>query len=72
MTKLLEVGALVGGMIAANSMAPGLGFVTVAGFYLLNESAGTPIVRAAVGPVGVILVGIVANLLAALGLVTPA
>jgi hypothetical protein len=72
MTKLLEVGALVGGMMAANSMAPGLGFVTVAGFYLLNEAAGTPLVRAAVGPVGVILVGIVVNLLAVLGLVTPA
>lgn len=72
MTKLLELGALVGGMMAANSMAPGLGFVTVAGVYLLNESAGTPVVRAAVGPVGVILVGLVANLLALLGLVPPA
>lgn len=72
MTKLLEVGALVGGMMAANSMAPGLGFVVVAGFYLLNESAGTPVVRAAVGPVGVILVGLGANLLALLRLVPPA
>ena len=72
MTKLLEVGALVGGMMAANNMAPGLGFVTVAGFYLLNESAGTPVVGAAVGPVGVIRVGIVVNLLALLKFVPPA
>jgi hypothetical protein len=72
MTKLLEVGALVGGMVAANSIAPGLGFVAVAGLYLLNESAGTPVVRAAVGPVGVILVGIVVNLLVLLRLVPPA
>jgi hypothetical protein len=66
MTKLLEVAALVGGMMAANSMAPGLGFLAVAGLYLLNESAGTPVVRVAVGPLAVILVGITANLLALL------
>jgi len=72
MTKLLEVGALVGGMMAANNMAPGLGFVAVAGLYLLNESAGTPIVRVAIGPVGVILVGVVVNVLALLRLVPPA
>jgi hypothetical protein len=72
MTKLLEIAALVGGMMAANNMAPGLGFLAVAGLYLLNEAAGTPVVRAAVGPVGVILVGIVVNVMALLGLALPA
>jgi|DewCreStandDraft_5_1066085.scaffolds.fasta_scaffold17396_1 hypothetical protein len=71
MTQLLEVATLVGGMMAANAMAPGLGFFAVAGIYLLNETAGTPIVRMAVGPVGAILVGIVINILALLGLFTP-
>jgi hypothetical protein len=72
MTKLLEIAALVGGMMAANSMAPGLGFLAVAGLYLLNEAAGAPVVRAAIGPVGVILVGIVVNVAALLGLALPA
>lgn len=66
MTKLLEVAALVGGMMAANGMAPGLGFLAVAGLYLLNESAGTPIVRVSVGPLAFVLVGITANALALL------
>jgi hypothetical protein len=72
MTKLLEVAALVGGMMAANNMAPGLGFIAVAGLYLLNEAAGAPIVRVAIGPVGVILVGIVINVLALLQFGPPA
>jgi hypothetical protein len=66
MTKLLEVASLVGGMMAANAMAPGFGFFTVAGLYLFNEAAGAPVVRVAVGPVSVILVGLAINLLAIL------
>ena len=71
MTKLLEVGTLVGSMIAANNMAPGLGFLIVAGFYLLNEISGTRIVRMAIGPIGAIFTGILINVLAVLGLFTP-
>jgi hypothetical protein len=68
MTKLLEVALLIGGANAANTIAPGFGFFFIAGFYLLNEIAGRPIVRMAVGPVGAIAVGIIANILVALGL----
>lgn len=71
MTKLLEVATLVGGMMAANAMAPGLGFFTVAGLYLLNETAGTPVVRMAIGPIAAILVGVIINLLALVGLYVP-
>jgi hypothetical protein len=71
MTKVLELASLVGGGLAANSLAPGLGLLTVVGFYLLNEAAGTPVVRVAVGPVALILVGITANLLALLQVVSP-
>ncbi|MDY0404795.1 YhfT family protein [Virgibacillus sp. 179-BFC.A HS] len=70
MTKLLEVALLIGGANASNMIAPGFGFFFVAGFYLLNEVAGRPIVRMAVGPVGAILVGIIANILVAMGLMT--
>jgi Protein of unknown function len=68
MTKLLEVALLIGGANAANTIAPGFGFFFIAGFYLLNEIAGRPIVRMAVGPVGAIAVGIIANILVLLGL----
>ncbi|MEW9677819.1 YhfT family protein [Lentibacillus sp. L22] len=68
MTKLLEVALLIGGANASNLIAPGFGFFFIAGFYLLNEAAGRPLVRMAVGPIGAIAVGIIANILVALGL----
>lgn len=71
MTKLLEVALLVGGMMAANAMAPGLGFFVVAGLYLLNQAAKKPIVSMAVGPVGAILVGVIINVLYVTGLYLP-
>ena len=64
MTKLLEIASLVGGMLAANSLTPGLGFVAVAGLYALNEVAGLPVMRAAAGPVAVLLFGLGLNLFA--------
>lgn len=70
MTKLLEVALLIGGANAANAIAPGFGFFFIAGFYLLNEIAGRPIVRMAVGPVGAIAVGIIANILVLLGIMS--
>jgi hypothetical protein len=71
MTRVLEVALLVGGANAANAIVPGFGFFAIAGFYLLNEVAGRPIVRMAVGPVGAIAVGIIGNILVWLGLYTP-
>lgn len=71
MTKLLEVALLVGAMNAANAIAPGIGFFVVIGLYILNEIAGKPVVRMAVGPISAILVGILVNILAVVGLFTP-
>ncbi|QNO13431.1 YhfT family protein [Alkalicella caledoniensis] len=68
MSRLLEVALLVGGMNAANAIAPGIGFFAVAGLYILNDIAGRPVVRMAVGPIAAILVGILVNILAVLGL----
>lgn len=70
MTKLLEVALLVGSMIAANKMAPGLGYLVVSGLYLFNETAKRPMVKMAVGPVAAIFVGILVNVLAVVGLYT--
>lgn len=71
MTRVLEVALLVGGANAANTLVPGFGFFAIAGFYLLNEVAGKPIVRMAVGPVGAIAVGIIGNILVLCGLYVP-
>lgn len=68
MSKLLEVALLVGGMMAAQAMAPGLGLFVVAAVFVLNQTAKKPIVSMAVGPVGAILVGILVNVLNVLGL----
>lgn len=70
MSKVLEVALLVGGMNAANAIAPGLGFFTVAGLYIINEIAGTPVTRMAVGPIAAIFVGILVNLLSLVGMFT--
>jgi len=70
MSQLLEVALLVGGMNAANAIAPGIGFFMVVGLYVLNEIAGKPVVRMAVGPIAAILVGVLANILAVVGLFT--
>ena len=70
MSKLLEVALLVGGMNAANAIAPGIGFFVVAGVYVLNEIAGRPVVRMAVGPIAAIAVGVLVNLFALVGLFT--
>lgn len=71
MTKLLEIALIVGSMIAANKMAPGIGYFVVAGLYLLNETAKKPMVKIAVGPVGAIIVGILVNIFAVIGLYMP-
>ena len=67
-TKMLEVSLLVGGMIASNAILPGMGFMIVAGIYLLNRTSKRPLVEMAIGPVATIIVGIVANILSIVGL----
>lgn len=71
MSKVLEIALLVGGMMAANAMAPGLGLFVVVGIYVLNKVSKKPIVDMAVGPVGAISVGILINLLYIIGLYAP-
>lgn len=71
MGKVLEVALLVGGMMAANAMAPGLGLFVVVGIYVLNKTSKKPIVDMAVGPVGAIFVGVLINILYLIGLYLP-
>ena len=67
----LEIAILFGSIAAGNAMAGGVGIALVGGIYALNEAIGRPVVRMAAGPVGVIVGGIVLNLLAYAHLFTP-
>jgi hypothetical protein len=75
MNKVLEVALLVGGIVAAESMAAafglkGIGALFVIGALLLNRISKKPLVELAVGPVAVIMFGILLNLLALIKLIT--
>ncbi|MFA6074274.1 MAG: YhfT family protein [Negativicutes bacterium] len=72
MTKVLELALLVGSMMAANKMFPGMGFLIVAGAYCLNEVSKRPLIKMAVGPIAAIATGIIVNILAWLHLFAPA
>ena len=68
MSSLLEVALLAGSMIAAGSMAGSLGYFVVAAFYCVNKLLKKPITSLAVGPIATIIVALLANILAVVGL----
>lgn len=70
-TKVLEIALLVGGVIAASAIAPAWGGLFVVGLYVLNSTFKTKMVNLAIGPVGALLVGVIANILVLLNLMTP-
>lgn len=72
MSKILEIALIVGGILAAQAMAPGFGYFVVIGLYVLNQAARRPLVTMAVGPVGAVLTGILINILFYAGLFVPA
>lgn len=71
MTKILDVALLVGGMLAANSIAPEFGFLAVISLYVFNQTVKKPLVSMAVGPVGAIAVGLAVNILYIMGIYVP-
>lgn len=71
MSRVLEVALLMGGLMAAQAMAPGLGIFIVIGLYCLNKISKKPIVDMAVGPVGAIATGIIINILYLVNLYVP-
>lgn len=68
MSKVLDIALLVGGMLAANAIAPNIGFIWVIGLYFLNETSKKPIATMAIGPLGAITMGLIVNVLYLLGL----
>lgn len=68
LTDVLGMAILIGSALAADQIAPSIGFFWVMGFYLLNRLAKKPLVELAVGPVAVIILGILVNVLHFIGL----
>lgn len=72
MSSVLEVALLLGGMMAAQAMAPGFGLFVIIGLFCLNKCSKKPLVSMAIGPVGAIVVGLLINVLYLLKLFVPA
>ncbi len=68
MSKILDICLLVGGMLAANSIAPTIGYIWVVGLHLLNQVSKKPVPAMAIGPIGAISMGIIVNILYFIGL----
>lgn len=68
MTQILEIALLVGGVNAGNQIWAGTGMFVVVSLYILNEISGRPVMKLAAGPIAAIIVGVLANIFAVLGL----
>lgn len=68
MSKVLDLALLVGGMLAANAIAPSIGYIWVIGLYFLNQASKKPLSTMAIGPIGAISMGILVNILHLVGL----
>ena len=69
MMSCLTLALTVGAFLAANQIWGTVGIMIVGGFYVLNEITGQRIPNTAVGPIGAVVVGILYNIIIALGLV---
>lgn len=68
MSKVLDLALLIGGAIAANAIAPSLGYIWIFGLYFLNSTSKKPVPTMAIGPIGAITLGILVNILSLIGL----
>lgn len=71
MNRVLEVALLIGGAMASEQIAPGIGYFWVIGLMLLNRKAKKPVVELAVGPIAAISLGVIVNILYLVGLFAP-
>lgn len=68
LAQVLEVALLVGSALAANQLLPnGLGLMIFVALYVMNTVAGQVVYRMAAGPLIVLIIGLVANILTVLG-----
>ncbi|MGI8824072.1 MAG: YhfT family protein [Chloroflexota bacterium] len=65
---VMEIAFLVGGALAANSIAGGFGVAAIIALWWLNNRAHFPVMPVSVGALGAILVGLLINLFRLIGL----
>lgn len=68
MSKVIDLSLLIGSILAANAIAPTIGYIWILGLYFLNENARKSLSNTAIGPIGVITIGLFINILYLLGL----
>lgn len=69
MMSCLTLALTAGSFLAGNAIWGAVGIMIVGGFYVLNEISGQRIPKTAIGPIAAVVVGIVYNIVIALGLV---
>lgn len=72
MSYVIDIALLIGGILAAQAIMPTTGLFIIVAFWCINKCSKKPLVSMAVGPLGAILVGLIANVLYLLSLYTPA
>ena len=70
--QVIDIALLIGGILAAQAIMPTTGLFIIVAFWCINKCSKKPLVSMAVGPLGAILVGLIANVLFLLSLYTPA
>lgn len=71
MSKILDLALLLGGCLAANAIAPTIGYIWIFGLYFLNQTSKKPLPTMAIGPIGAISLGILVNIFYVIGLFPP-
>lgn len=69
MISCLGIALTAGAFLAGNAIWGGVGIMLVGAFYVLNDICGQRIPKSAVGPIGAVVVGIVYNIMIALGFI---
>lgn len=64
LNAVTELASLIGGFLAAQAILPGYGALLIGGVHLLNEATGRRVMRVAVGPMGALAAGLIANVVA--------
>lgn len=69
MISCIGLALMIGSFLAANAIWGAVGLMIVGAFYVLNDAAGQRLPKSAVGPIAAVVVGILYNLMIAVGFV---
>ncbi len=70
MISCIGLALTIGSFLAANAIWGAVGLMIVGAFYVLNDAIGQRLPKTAVGPIAAVVVGILYNIMVAIGVVT--